>query len=97
MNSQAIDPTVKYVRANDVVSTDMNGEVVMMCIKKGAYFSLTGTGGPIWDRLEKPMTFDELNQSLGEEFDLNEGEETKGLVSGFLTKLVTEGLVVPAD
>ncbi len=97
MNSPAIDPTAKYIRATDVVSTDMNGETVMMHIEKGSYFSLTGTGGPIWDRLEKPLTFDELSQSLGEEFDLEGEDGSEGLLADFLAKLIAEGLVVTAD
>jgi len=97
MNGNVIDPSAKYVRARDVVSTDMNGEIVMMHIEKGSYFSLTGTGGPIWDRLEEPRTFDELSQSLGEEFDLEGAGDAKIVVEDFLAKLIAEGLVVSAD
>ncbi len=97
MTNPAIDRNVKYIRATDVVSTDMNGETVMMHIQKGSYFSLTGTGGPIWDRLEQPLTFDELSQSLNEEFDLAAADNTEDLVAEFLAKLVAEGLVVPAN
>ncbi|MEL6529117.1 MAG: PqqD family peptide modification chaperone [Pseudomonadota bacterium] len=96
MNSSALDPTAKYVRATDVVSTDMNGEIVMMHIEKGSYFSLTGTGGPIWDRLETAMTFAELSESLGSEFDLESDSESEAQVREFFEKLVAEGLVVVA-
>ncbi len=97
MTETTLDPNARYVRASDVVSTDMNGEVVMMHIEKGSYFSLTGTGGPIWDRLEQPLSFAELRDSLASEFDFDDSDANEGLVAEFLAKLIAEGLVVPAD
>ena len=36
-------------RRNDIDTTDLNGEIVMMDLEKGRYFSLNGVGSRIWE------------------------------------------------
>ena len=50
----------KYRRRPDVISADMDGEVVMMDIMSGKYYNLGRTGGEIWSLLEEAKTLDAL-------------------------------------
>lgn len=48
-------------RNNTLLSTVMDGEVVMMNAEDGIYFSISeGVGATIWDGLETPQTVGEL-------------------------------------
>lgn len=87
----------KLQRTNDVVATDMNGEMVMMHIEKGTYFAITGSGGQIWDALEQPATLSEVIAHVERESDVSEVEDLPGIVGEFVDKLVEQGLVVSAD
>jgi len=61
----------KYSRRPDVISADMDGEVVMMDIMTGKYYNLGKTGGAIWNLLENPKTLDELVDDLTAEYDID--------------------------
>ncbi len=97
MTATNLAPDTRYVRASDVVATDMNGETVMMDVHKGSYFALTGSGSQIWEQLAEPKKLDELVQALDAEFDASSVEDFEGLIAGFVGDLVAKGLVKPAD
>lgn len=90
-------PETKLQRTNDVVATDMNGEIVMMHIEKGTYFALTGSGGQIWEALESPSTLSEVVDFVEREFDVSEVEDLQGMISEFVGQLVEQELVHYAD
>lgn len=87
----------RFVQASDVVATDMSGETVMMDVKKGTYFAVTGSGSSIWERLEQPLRLDELVSQLEDEFDAEGIEDFESLIAGFLNDLLEKGLVTPAE
>ena len=97
MSAANLAPETRYVRASDVVATDMNGETVMMDVHKGSYFALTGSGSQIWEQLEEPKRVDELIAALDAEFDASSVEDFEGLITGFVSDLLAKGLVKPAD
>ncbi|MEO0463971.1 MAG: PqqD family peptide modification chaperone [Pseudomonadota bacterium] len=96
MTNSAVANDVPYIRASDVVATDMDGETVMMDVNDGSYFALTGSGPLIWEKLEKPMQINELLTALGEEYDTDGVDDLEGLVRDFVSKLLEKGLLKPA-
>ena len=92
-----IAPDRKFIRTKDVVTADMDGELVMMHVEKGAYFAIGGSGGHLWAQLAQPRTMPELVASIEEEFETGEVEDLEGTVSCFLSDMLAQGLVVAAD
>ena len=61
-----------YRRLEGFVSTDMDGETVLMSIEHGSYFGIGGTGSLIWSRLEEAQTEDALVEAVRAEYDVSE-------------------------
>ena len=54
-------------RSNELVSSDIDGEVVMMSIENGKYYGLDKVGSRIWELLENQfLVSDLINKLLGE-------------------------------
>ena len=81
-----------YRRLPDFVSTDMDGETVLMSIEHGSYFGVGGVAALIWEKLEQPRTEDELVSLIQAEFDVSEQDCRKD-VQAFLADLVKNRLV----
>lgn len=82
-----------YTRSPDLISTEMDGEVVMMSIEKGSYFGLEGVGGAIWERMAGPVTLDEIVAALLADFEIEESQ-CRADTEAFVDELVGNGLVV---
>ncbi|MCK0129399.1 PqqD family peptide modification chaperone [Erythrobacter sp. F6033] len=97
MSTITIAEDVRYVRASDVVATDMDGELVMMDVQQGSYFALTGSGPFIWEKLADPLCVGELVAALKAEYDMEGAGDPESLISEYLAMLLDKGLVRPAD
>ena len=73
-------------RRNDIDTTDLNGEIVMMDLEKGRYFSLNGVGSRIWEIIESPIEINKIVDCLLEEYDVNRNECEENVLE-FLGKL----------
>ncbi len=58
-------------RNPELVSTNMDGETVMMSIEKGEYFGLDSVGSRIWELIENPIEINKLVELLLEEFEVD--------------------------
>ena len=67
--SITLDTTLQ--RNDDIFSTDVDGEVVMMSIERGSYFGANKMGSRIWELLEQPTLVSGLCEQLMEEFDVD--------------------------
>lgn len=84
--------SLRYHRVADIVSTDMDGERVMMSLEQGAYFGLGGVGGTIWDFLGEPRSLTEIEAQVMAEYDVD-AETCRADVAAFLADLERNGLV----
>jgi hypothetical protein len=75
-----------------VLSTEVEGEVVMMDMENGLYFGLDAIGTDIWNRLERPMTLAELTAVLAEDYAADV-ETIAQDVSALLRDMAENGLV----
>ena len=84
--------TPRYQRVSDIVSTDMDGERVMMSLDQGVYFGLGGIGGTIWDMLDQPRSIAELEAQVMPQYAVD-AETCRTHVAAFLADLERNGLV----
>lgn len=77
----------------DIDTTDLNGDIVMMDLEKGKYFSLNGVGSRIWTLVEEPVQVGKVVDSLLEEYDISRDECEKNVLE-FLDKLESEQIIV---
>lgn len=60
------------IRRNpELISTDVDGEKVMMSIENGEYFGLDSVGSRIWELIENPIKVESLVDILIDEFDVS--------------------------
>src|ERR1700680_3519361 len=56
-------------RSPAVLSAEVDGEIVMMNIERGRYFSLDHIGSDIWRRIEPPCSFATLIDGLAADYE----------------------------
>lgn len=79
-------------RNQSVLSTNIDGEAVLMSVDSGSYFTLNPIGSAIWDLLETPITLAQLQEELLNKF---EGNDQTILAESklYIQDLATRGLV----
>jgi hypothetical protein len=86
------NPESKLIRAQDMLSTELDQETVLMSIDAGAYYGLEGPARRIWENLETPLTFSALVDRLVKEYRV-EPETCAADVEKFLVEMEREGLL----
>jgi hypothetical protein len=79
-----------------VISESIDGEVVVIHLATGTYYSLQGTAARIWDAAAAGHTPDEVVADLAGTFT-TDGVDVRAEVDAFLTALVAEGLLVAGE
>ncbi len=84
--------------SEDLVSSDLDGEVVMMSIENGKYYGLDDICSRIWALLGEPRKVSELCVTLMEEFEVSR-EQCEADVLVFLNDMAGDNLIhiVPAS
>ncbi len=85
-------PEVKLSRAQNLLSTELDHETVLMSIDAGAYYGLGGAAQSIWGLLEVPVTFSSLVNQLVQQYEVSP-EICAADLERFLTKIEEEGLL----
>ena len=55
----------------EMVSADMDGEVVMMSIEDSAYYGLNAVGSDLWEALESPVSITSLCKRVITNFNVD--------------------------
>lgn len=79
-------------RAQDLLSTELDQETVLMSIDAGAYYGMKGPAQSIWSNLESPITFSALVDRLVKEYAVSPEACSEDLQQ-FLAKMEEEGLL----
>ena len=85
-------PEDKLSRAQEILSTEIDQETILMSIDAGAYYGLKGPAQSIWEKLEIPMTFSDLVDLLVKEYRITP-EVCAADLKGFLAEMEREGLL----
>lgn len=79
-------------RNRDLVTSDIDGEVVMMSIEKGNYYGMDLIGSRIWELIEQPVMVSDLIGTLIDEFEVTREICEKDVVT-FLSEMLKENVV----
>lgn len=93
MKKNKIGPDSVVLQVEKIVSSDMDGETVMMSIENGKYYGMNEIGSRIWEIIEKPVSVSGLCDRLMDEFEVDR-EKCRDDVIGFLRELSEDGLIV---
>ena len=85
-------PEDKLSRSEEMLSTELDQETVLMNIDAGAYYGLAGPAQIIWEKLKTPLTFSALMDQLVEEYEIAP-EVCASDLQAFLGKMEQEGLL----
>jgi hypothetical protein len=84
------------VQEDEPVAAEVDGEVVMLSERAGAYFGLDGIGSEIWKLIAQPRRVSDLCQSLAQHYEAD-GETLTRDVTSFLDELLARRLVRLVD
>ncbi len=89
----SIDNNTILKRNPELISTDVDGEKVMMSIENGEYFGLDSVGSRIWELIENPIKVEVLVNLLIDEFDVSK-EQCEVDTLEFLNELMEKKLLI---
>jgi hypothetical protein len=94
VNNASLDS--RFIAIKDHLYSELMDEAVILSMRNGKYYGLSGVGASIWRALRSPSTFGEIKSSVMDEYEV--GEDTcQREVLAFLQKLMDEGLVDVLD
>jgi len=79
-------------RKSEILSSDMDGETVMMSVENSEYYSLSPIGTKIWELVENEISFENLISKLMKEYSVDIDTCKKDTVE-FVNELINKGLV----
>jgi hypothetical protein len=87
-----VGPNSVIVQEDEPVAAEVDGEVVMLSERAGAYFGLDGIGSEIWRLIGEPRRVSELCGTLAQRYDVDAETLTRD-VTAFLDALLARNLV----
>src|SRR5947208_10275991 len=79
------------VQEDEPVAAEVDGEVVMLSERAGAYFGLDDIGSEIWRLIAQPRRVSDLCESLAQRYDADADTLIRDVTS-FLDDLLARGL-----
>jgi Coenzyme PQQ synthesis protein D (PqqD) len=89
---ESIDLLTKVVRSPEQTSGEIDGQVVMLSVESGHYYSMNEQGSRIWELLGAPHVVSDLIDRLTAEFEV-ERPQCEAEVLSFLERLRKDGLL----
>jgi Coenzyme PQQ synthesis protein D (PqqD) len=87
-----VGPDSIVVQEDEPIAAEVDGEVVMLSERAGAYFGLDGIGSEIWKLIAQPQRVSDLCQSLAQHYDSDCETLTRDVIA-FLDELLARRLV----
>lgn len=84
--------TTSICAISDQVSSDLDGETIVLNLASGQYFGLEGVGGDVWELLQKPTTIQAVCTEIQQRYEV-EPHTCEADVTTLVTELLREGLV----
>jgi len=87
-----MDRSRKFVRREELLEADVNGEIVALHVERGQCYGLNGVASEIWRMLEQPNSTGDICAKLCAEYEIDSATcETQ--VSALVAEFVKDGLV----
>lgn len=90
MSSKAV-----YRRNTDILSANVDDDLVMMSIQAGNYYNIGGVGTFIWELLAEPRSMDELVDGVTAAYEV-ERERCAADIDAFVQELIRLKLIESA-
>jgi hypothetical protein len=84
------------IRSPQVIHETVQGEVVIVNLETGHYYSLAGTGERIWAAVDRAESVREILAEIHACYD-DTGDHLEETVQSFLNELEREGLIAPCN
>jgi hypothetical protein len=88
----AVDLDTIVVQTENLLTSELDGETVLMSLARPSYYGLDATGQRIWMLIAQPRRGGELCEQLVEEYAVDRAA-CEQQVCAFLTELNKEGLI----
>jgi hypothetical protein len=82
----------KFVRCEELLEADVNGEIVALHVDRGQCYGLNGVASEIWRLLERPHSAAEICAQLQAGYDVDSAT-CQVQVSDLVAELMKDGLV----
>lgn len=92
----SVDLATIVARSAEVIFTEVNGDVTMMSVQNGKYYSLPSVGAHIWRILDEPASVAEICDRLMTQYRVD-GDRCKLEVLTFVRQLADQGIVCVTD
>ena len=84
------------VASSRQVSTDVDGESVILNFDQGVYYGLEHVGARVWELLRSPISVGEVRDRVVGEFDVD-SEQCEADLLSLLSELAAAGLIEVTD
>ena len=80
-------------RNTEILASDLDGEKVMMSIKRGEYYGLGKTGTFIWDNIDEPIKISDLVEMITEKYNVDKNKCFND-ITPFIIDLIEKELII---
>ena len=87
-----ITPTTKFLACKDVICAELGGEMSLLQMKTGVYFTLNSLASAIWKRMSTPASLLELQDFILANYDVSPEQSEKD-VRQLFQRLLSEHLI----
>lgn len=87
-----VDLNSRIARSEEIVTSEVDGEVIMMSIEHGKYSGLDGIGSAIWLLLENPLRVSEICDRMMACYDVEKNVCEKDVIA-FLNDLASDDTI----
>lgn len=91
-----ITEQTSVIKGDEVVSSIMDNETIMMSIENGEYYGINPVGSQIWEQIKTPRKVADICKIMCREFNV-EPEQCRRDVVNFLNQMVEKGIIAIAD
>jgi hypothetical protein len=87
-------PAAVKVNGNEIVAKVIDGEAVIMNVKSGVYYSMTGAGVFLWERLATGVPLDAILVEMERAYEVS-ADQLRSDVQALVTSCLEEGVLLP--
>ena len=77
----------------EIITNEIDDEVLMMSIEDGKYYGLNAVGSEIWKLIEEPKTLEEIIPALMEIFEIDEDSCRKESLE-FIESMIKNNIIL---
>lgn len=82
----------RFEALKDHLYSEIKGEGVILSLKNGKYYGVNPVGASIWQAIQSPKTFQEIQTAITQEYDVDQASCRQEVLT-FLQQMVNEELV----